>query len=70
MRTLTNPTTQPVGLWTPTEAAQYLGKTERWLRRRRELELAPSYIRIGQSVMYDPADVRAFAMTQKVVLDA
>lgn len=67
MSTTTN-RLQADALWTPEEAAEYLGKTTRWLRRQRELELAPSYIRLGKSVMYDPADVRAYAMAHKVVL--
>lgn len=55
-------------LWTPEEAAAYLGKTERWLRARREQERPPSYLRIGQTVMYEPADVQEFAASRKVVL--
>lgn len=42
------------------EAAKLVGFTVHWLRKRRNLNLKPDFIRIGRSVRYDPADLIAF----------
>jgi hypothetical protein len=48
------------------EAAKLVGFTVHWLRKRRNLNLKPNYVRIGRSVRYDPADLIAFRESNMV----
>lgn len=47
-------------LLTPEQAAEQIGVTERWLRRRRETNQPPRFIRVGRLVRYHPEDLAAW----------
>jgi hypothetical protein len=52
-------TTVPV-LWTQRQAAEYLGKSEKWLEADRWRGATIPYIKLGRAVRYRAADVVAY----------
>ena len=52
-------TTVPV-LWTPRQAAEYLGKSESFLENDRWKGASIPYVKIGRAVRYRAADVVAY----------
>ena len=47
------------------EAAQALGVSTSWLTKLRLTGDGPKYIKIGRRVVYDPADIEAWAAARK-----
>ena len=64
-------TTHPVDddLWNVARAAKYLGKSLCWVYRAVERGELP-VLRIGASLRFDPAEIRAWAKRQKAGADA
>ena len=51
--------TVPV-LWTQRQAAEYLGKSEKWLEADRWRGATIPYVKLGRAVRYRAADVVAY----------
>ena len=47
-------------LWTQRQAAEYLGKSEKWLERDRWVGATIPYVKLGRAVRYRAADVVAY----------
>lgn len=52
-------------LLTEEEMAERLGYTRAWLRSQRLAGNGPAFMKLGNRIMYDPADVRAWLETLK-----
>ena len=52
-------TTVPV-LWTQRQAAEYLGKSEKWLEADRWRGATIPYVKLGRAVRYRATDVVAY----------
>ena len=50
----------------PREAAEYLGKPYGTLQNWRSKDYGPPYIKCGNSVRYDPADLEAYIAKHKI----
>lgn len=57
-------------LWSSEETADFLGISEKALRRRRERGTSPPYIQMGRSVRYAPGDVAKWLRANTVAADS
>lgn len=54
----TRPAQSPERLWTPHEAAEYLGVPIKTLEKWRYIREGPAFFKVGRHVRYDPEAVR------------
>lgn len=57
---------QSTGGYLTSEAADYLRVSERTLIRWRGLRVGPAWAKVGQRVVYRPADLDAYLKAQRV----
>ncbi|MFP1645694.1 helix-turn-helix domain-containing protein [Pontitalea aquivivens] len=57
--------TVPV-LWTQRQAAEYLGKSEKWFERDRWAGATIPYVKVGRAVRYRAADVVAYVQANMI----